>query len=238
MVVPTANVNSLEFRTKKLGTIRRKEEREAALAAAAKKADEAPVIVKEIMPTRKRAGRLPSGPQPPPALRRFKSVQGGKEVLLHVSEGDSVEGLLGQSGFRLYKRNLSEPAPPLDAASPADPAPVRAPKMVRLPSSAAMATLAAETATTGTKGKADFLLSPPLDPVVPELRRSDSDEESGAPDEAPLNLSLPRDVMRTVSAEAEADVLTVEEKPEATPQGIVRPAAIPALMPIREGDVR
>ena len=193
------------------------------------------------MPTRKRAGRLPSGPQPPPALRRFKSVQGGKEVLLHVSEGDSVEGLLGQSGFRLYKRNLSEPAPPLDAASPADPAPVRAPKMVRLPSSAAMATLAAETATTGTKGKADFLPSPPLDPVVPELRRSDSDEESGAPDaEAPLNLSLPRDVIRTESAEAETDVLMVEEPPpeDTPPQGVVRPAPIPALMPIREEDVR
>ena len=189
------------------------------------------------MPTRKRAGRPPSGPQaqPPPALRRFKSVQGGKEVLLHVSEGDSVEGLLGQSGFRLYKRNLSEPVPPLDAATPADPPPVRAPKMVRLPSSAAMAAMAAETATTGAKGKADFLPSPPLDPVVPELRRSDSDEDSGAPDEAPLNLSLPRDVvMRTESAEPEAEVLAVEEPLEDTPpQGVVRPAPIPALLPIR-----
>ena len=205
------------------------------MAAAAKKADEAPVIVKEIMPTRKRVGRPPSGPHPPPALRRFKSVQGGKEVLLHVSEGDSVEGLLGQSGFRLYKRNLSEPVPPLDAATPADPPPVRAPKMVRLPSSAAMAAMAAETATTGAKGKADFLPSPPLDPVVPELRRSDSDEDSGAPDEAPLNLSLPRDVvMRTESAEPGAEVLAVEEPPEDTPpQGVVRPAPIPALLPIR-----
>ena len=104
---------------RKLGPDHRKEEREAALAAAAaaKKADlEAPVIVKEILSPRKR-GAAHAGlqqqhqQQPPPPLRRFKSVQGGKEVLLHVGAGDSAEALLDRSGFKLYKRHTSEPLP-------------------------------------------------------------------------------------------------------------------------------
>ena len=227
-----------------LGTDRRKEEREDALAAAAtQKADEAPVIVKEIMPTRKRGA--PRGPQsglPQPPLRRFKSVQGGREVLLHVGEGDSAEALLGQSGFRLYKRNLSEPAPPplAPAKSAASPS-VSPPKMMRLPMtvhsappnvnmfSQTMMTSSANAA----KGKTDFLPSPTIEPIVPELKRSDSDGDSGGPDETPLNLSIPRDVIRTDNPEG--GVLVVVEPSVDTPQSVVRPAPIPALMPIRDG---
>ena len=211
------------------------------------------------MPTRKRGARPHPELQQPP-LRRFKSVQGGREVLLHVGEGDSAEALLGQSGFRLYKRNLSEPAPlalaPKSAVTtPTSPPSVSPPRMVRLPptlrsappnvnmfpqtmitttSAAAMAAMAAMATN---KGKADLLPSPPLEPIIvpppPALKRSDSDGDSGAPDEAPLNLSISRDLIRTDSAEG--DVLVLEEPSVDTPQSVVRPAAIPALMPIRDG---
>ena len=213
------------------------------------------------MPTRKRGARPNPELQQPP-LRRFKSVQGGREVLLHVGEGDSAEALLGQSGFRLYKRNLSEPAPlalaPKSAVTtPTSPPSVSPPRMVRLPptlrsappnvnmfpqttmitttSAAAMAAMAAMATN---KGKADLLPSPPLEPIIvpppPALKRSDSDGDSGgAPDEAPLNLSISRDLIRTDSAEG--DVLVLEEPSVDTLQSVVRPAAIPALMPIRDG---
>ena len=195
------------------------------------------------MPTRKRGA--PRGPQsglPQPPLRRFKSVQGGREVLLHVGEGDSAEALLGQSGFRLYKRNLSEPAPPpLAPAKSADSPSVSPPKMMRLPmtvhSSPPNVNMFSQTmmtsSTNASKGKADFLPSPTIEPIVPELKRSDSDGDSGgAPDEAPLNLSIPRDVIRTDNPDG--GVLVVLDQSVDTPQSVVRPAAIPALMPIRD----
>ena len=218
------------------------------------------------MPTRKRsAPRADSGlQQQQPPLRRFKSVQGGKEVLLHVGEGDSAEALLDQSGFKLYKRNLSEPAPLAIAKSAASvltsPPSVSPPKM-RLPTVFHSApvntfpqtmTITTSAAMATTKRKEDFLPIPPVNPIVPELKRSDSDGDSGAHDDAPLNLSISRDVIRT-----DNDVLVVEEpfvntrvsvhsappvnmfaQTMTTMSSVVRPAAIPALMPIRDGKIR
>ena len=152
-----------------------------------------------------------------------------------MGEGDTAESLLDHSGFRLYKRNLSEPVPPpLVISSPS----VSPPKMMRLPPTTTVQsappkvivnmfpqTMTATTSavTAENEGKADF---PPSPPKVPELKRSDSDCDSsnGAPDEAPLNLSISREVIRT------SDVLVAKE--EQPPPSVGRPAAIPALMPI------